>query len=171
MTTSVHSTVASLGPRPRCYVASPLGFSEAGRHYYRTVFLPALIEVVTPIDPWSMTDTAEIAAAREAGKLSELVLDIGRRNIAAIHSSSLLVALLDGQEPDSGTVAELGYAAGLGKTCFGLRSDLRQTGEEGATVNLQVEAFVVDSGGRIVASLEALVAALRELDGDGHSRA
>ncbi len=147
--------------RPRCYIASPLGFNEAGRHYYQAVFLPALAHVVTPVDPWSLTPTREIDEAREAGKLGELVLDMGRRNTAAIRSSSLLVAWLDGQEPDSGTVAELGYAAALGMPCFGLRSDLRQTGEEGATVNLQVEAFVADSGGRIVASLEALVVELR----------
>ena len=27
--------------RPRCYVASPLGFTAAGRHWYREVYLPA----------------------------------------------------------------------------------------------------------------------------------
>jgi len=165
MTTNPHSAAASTGQRPRCYVASPLGFSEAGRHYYHEVLLPALAVVVTPVDPWALTPTTEISEARAAGRLGELMLEIGRRNTEAIRSSSLLAALLDGQEPDSGTVAELGYAAALGKTCFGLRSDFRQTGEEGATVNLQVETFVVDSGGRIVVSLEELVAALRQTVG------
>ncbi len=81
------------------------------------------------------------------------MLEIGHRNAEAIRSCTLLVAFLEGQEPDSGTVAELGYAAGLNKRCFGLRSDLRQTGEEGVAVNLQVEAFVVGSGGVIVPTL------------------
>lgn len=153
-------TRSPLGQSRRCYVASPLGFSEAGRHYYHGVLLPALAAAVTPVDPWSLTSPAEISEARAAGKLHEMALEIGRRNIVAIQSCALLVAVLDGQEPDSGTAAELGYAAALEKTCFGLRSDFRQAGEEGVAVNLQVETFVIASGGKIVGSLEDLVAAL-----------
>jgi nucleoside 2-deoxyribosyltransferase len=158
---SDHVTRLPLGQSRRCYVASPLGFSEAGRHYYHAVLLPALATVVVPVDPWSLTSPEEISEARAAGKLHEMALEIGHRNTVAIRSCDLLVALLDGQEPDSGTAAELGYAAALEKTCFGLRSDLRQAGEEGVAVNLQLETFVVGSGGKIVASLEDLVAALQ----------
>jgi nucleoside 2-deoxyribosyltransferase len=152
---------ASSQTRPQCYVASPLGFDEAGRHYYRAVLLPALEAVVEPVDPWALTTEQEIARARAAGRLREMMLEIGRRNTKAIRSSALLVAILEGQEPDSGTVAELGYASGLGKRCYGLRSDLRQAGEEGVALNLQVETFVVDSGGVIVATLADLVEQLR----------
>ncbi len=148
-------------PKPKCYVASPLGFSEAGRHYYREVYLPKLATVVDPVDPWALTTEAEIDEARASGSLRETMLEIGRRNARAIRSSALLVALLDGQEPDSGTVAELGYGAALGKRCFGLRSDTRQAGEDGVAVNLQVETFVVDSGGDILSTLAGLVDALR----------
>jgi nucleoside 2-deoxyribosyltransferase len=155
---------------PRCYIASPLGFDEAGRHYYREVYLPALRAVVEPVDPWALTTQAEIDAARAAGRLRDMMLEVGRRNAKAIRSSSLLVALLDGQEPDSGTVAELGYAAGLGKRCFGLRSDFRQTGEDGVSVNLQVETFVVDSGGAIAHTLAELVAVIRESKPVGDTR-
>ncbi len=147
--------------RPRCYVASPLGFHEAGRHYYREVYLPALSAVVEPVDPWTLTTPEEIDSAKRAGTLRETLLATGRRNTAAIRSSALIAAFLDGQELDSGTAAELGYGAGLGKPCFGLRTDLRQAGEEGITVNLQVETFVVDSGGEIAATLDDLVEALR----------
>jgi nucleoside 2-deoxyribosyltransferase len=141
--------------KPRCYVASPLGFTEAGRDYYRRVYLPALATVVEPVDPWSLdTVTSPTASDRERA------LAIGRVNVEAIRSCQVLVAHLDGQEPDSGTVAELGYGAALGLRCFGLRSDLRQSGEPGVAVNLQVEAFIVDSGGTIAATLEELVAAL-----------
>lgn len=151
----------SRGQRPRCYLASPLGFSEAGRHYYSQVYVPALSEVVEPVDPWSLIAEEEITAARAAGAVREVLLDLGRRNTEAIRSSALLVAFLDGQEPDSGTVAELGYAAALGKRCFGLRSDLRQAGDEELAVNLQLETFVIDSGGVIVPTLADLVEALR----------
>ena len=55
----------------------------------------------------------------------------------------------------------VGYARGLGLTCFGLRSDLRLAGEPGVALNLQVESLIVASGGAIVDSLVELVAALK----------
>jgi nucleoside 2-deoxyribosyltransferase len=147
----------------RCYIASPLGFGEAGRHYYAEVFLPALSGVVEPVDPWTLTTAAEIAAAEESGRAREMALEIGRRNAEAIDGCSLLVAHLDGQEVDSGTAAEVGYAVARGLRCFGLRSDLRQSGEPGVAVNLQVEYFVVASGGSIATSLEELISTLRNI--------
>jgi len=146
--------------RPRCYVASPLGFTAAGRDWSERVLLPALAGVVEPVDPWALTGVDELEAARRAGRERELALEIGARNADAIRSCSLLAALLDGQELDSGTAAEVGYAAALGLRCFGLRTDLRQAGEPGVTVNLQVEAFIAASGGTIVTTLEALVGVL-----------
>lgn len=151
----------SAGRRPpRCYVASPLGFTAAGRHWYRQVYLPALESAVEVVDPWSLTSESEIEAAAGEGRAEQLCREIGARNTAALRTCTVLVALLDGQEPDAGTVAELGYAAALGLTCFGLRTDLRQSGEAGARCNLQVQAFVLESGGEIVSTLEELLAAL-----------
>lgn len=147
--------------RPRCYVASPAGFSETTRGWYAEVFLPALDPVVEPVDPWALTSGEEIAAAAAEGRDREMALEIGRRNAEAIRGCALLVAHLDGQEADSGTVAELGYAAGLGLRCYGVRSDLRQAGEAGVALNLQVEAFVALSGGAILPSTPELVARLR----------
>lgn len=151
--------------RPRCYVASPLGFTAPGRAWSEHVLLPALVAVVEPVDPWSLVTTAELEQARRAGRERELALEIGARNAAAIRSCALLAAILDGQELDSGTAAEVGYGAALGLRCFGLRTDLRQSGEPGVAVNLQVEAFIVSSGGSIVTTLDALVAALRAFAG------
>jgi nucleoside 2-deoxyribosyltransferase len=149
-----------LTARRRCYVASPLGFTAAGRHYYEHVLLPALAAVVDPVDPWTLNEAHEIEAAAARGEERALALEIGRRNAAAIDSCELLAAVLDGQEVDAGTAAEVGYAAARGLRCFGLRTDLRQAGEPGVAVNLQVEHFVVASGGRIAAGLDELVAAL-----------
>jgi nucleoside 2-deoxyribosyltransferase len=146
---------------PRCYVASALGFTDAGRHYYRSVYLPALAAVVEVVDPWAMTEPQQWIDAERDGTIGALIAQVGARNIEAIRSCRLLAANLDGQEVDSGTAAEIGFAAALGVRCFGLRTDLRQSGEAGAHVNLQVEAFIVASGGRIVGSLEALAEALR----------
>src|SRR5450432_2139451 len=125
-------------PKRRCYVASPLGFTEAGRDYYERVYLPALANVVDPVDPWSLG-----TAPSPGATVRDRALAIGRANVEAIRTCDLLVAHLDGQEPDSGTVAELGYGAGLGLRCYGVRSDMRQSGEPGVAVNLQVETFVV----------------------------
>ena len=86
--------------------------------------------------------------------------DKGRGLASAIRSCSLLAAVLDGQEVDSGVAAEVGYACALGIPCFGLRTDLRTSGEAEVTVNLQVEYFLQESGGRLVSTLDALIDAL-----------
>jgi hypothetical protein len=148
---------------PRCYVASALGFNEAGAYYYEHVYLPALRTVVTPVDPWTLTTAQEVAEAHAAGREREFALEIGARNAEAIRTCTLLAAHLDGQEVDSGTAAELGFANALGLRCFGLRTDLRESGEAGVRVNLQVEHFLVASGGLVCASLDQLVQELRSV--------
>ncbi|MEA2143471.1 MAG: hypothetical protein QOI64_1901, partial [Solirubrobacteraceae bacterium] len=90
-------------------------------------------------------------------------IEVGERNAEAIRGARLLIAQLDGQEVDAGTAAEVGYAAALGRPCLGVRSDLRASGEPGMRVNLQLEAFVVLSGGFVAASLDELVARLAQL--------
>jgi hypothetical protein len=70
---------------PRCYIASPLGFTEAGRDYYARVYLPALAAVVSPVDPWTLTTADELEAARVEGRQREITLTVGRRNIDALH--------------------------------------------------------------------------------------
>jgi nucleoside 2-deoxyribosyltransferase len=151
------------GARPRCYIASPLGFSEAGRDYYARRYLPALAEHVEPLDPWALSLPAEFAAAAAEGRVHEFGIEVGARNAEAIGSAALLIAQLDGQEVDAGTAAEVGYAAALGVPCLGIRSDLRASGEPGMHVNLQLEAFVVRSGGFVARSLDELVGRLAAL--------
>jgi nucleoside 2-deoxyribosyltransferase len=154
------------GARPRCYVASPLGFTEAGREYYARRYLPALAEHVEPVDPWALTSPDEFAAARAQGREHALGIAVGARNAEAIRGVQLLVAHLDGQEVDAGTAAEVGYAAALGLPCLALRSDLRASGEPGMRVNLQLEAFVVLSGGFVAESLDELLERLTALRGN-----
>jgi nucleoside 2-deoxyribosyltransferase len=125
--------------------------------------------VVTPVDPWELTDPAEFARAAAEATLHEFVIEVGRRNARAIRGCDLLAAFLDGQEVDAGTAAEVGFAAALGLPCAGLRTDLRRSGEEGAHVNLQVQSFIEMSGGRIAATLDELVEVLGTL-ADGIER-
>ncbi len=72
--------------------------------------------------------------------------------------------MLDGSDVDSGTAAEIGFAAALGKPIIGLRLDTRRTGDnDGTVVNLQVQHFIVAGGGSVWTSLHDAVEALVEL--------
>jgi nucleoside 2-deoxyribosyltransferase len=153
----------------RVYVASPLGFSEAGRHFADTVLLPLLRRLgLEVLDPWALTDPARIAAvaARPEGPARReawraLNREMAEANRAAIDRAGTLVAVLDGVDVDSGTAAEIGYAFARGLRIVGYRGDFRLSADnEGAAVNLQVEHFIRASGGTIVARVADLAAAL-----------
>ena len=79
--------------------------------------------------------------------------ETGAHNVQLIDDARAVVAVLDGSDVDSGTAAEIGYAAGKQHPVpiIGLRFDTRPSGDNrGATVNLQVEYFIELSGGIIV---------------------
>ena len=156
----------------KVYVASPLGFSEATRVWYRETFLPALRACgVEILDPWDEATCRELEPppASDTGSVAEHVSDwremnarIGRRNTQLIHQAHGVVAVLDGADVDSGTAAEIGYATALGRWVLGYRGDRRPRGDTpGALVNLQVEYFVRMKGD-IYTSLDDLVGALKE---------
>ena len=50
-------------------------------------------------------------------------------NLAGIERSQVVVAVLDGADPDSGTCWEAGYAYKAGRLVIGLRTDLRAGGD------------------------------------------
>lgn len=147
------------------YPAGPLGFSEAGRHFYNGVFLPLLLDIgFDPLDPWKLTDESLIKAAlaapegpKQKRKWLQVNKIIGANNEAAIRKASLVVAILDGPDVDSGTAGEIGFAAGLRKPVVGYRGDFRLSADNiGSTINLQVEYFIKLNGGEIVTTLDAL---------------
>jgi len=153
-------------------MASPLGFSEAGRHFYTAVLVPFVSGLGYEIlDPWVLTDPRKIEAVqkmpygperRDAWR--QLNREIGANNRAAIDRAHGVVAVLDGVDVDSGTAAEIGYAFARGKLIVGYRGDFRLSADnEGSTVNLQVEFFIRESGGTIVTRYEDLDAPLRPL--------
>jgi nucleoside 2-deoxyribosyltransferase len=147
------------------YLASPLGFAESTRAFMDHL-VGRLREHVDVHNPWDETAATEplpeIMAidsfVERAGRLAAVNRELGRLNTAAIDAADGLFAVLDGVDVDSGTAAEIGYAFARGKLVCGLRTDFRLAGDNhGATVNLQVEYFIHESGGRIVASADALV--------------
>jgi nucleoside 2-deoxyribosyltransferase len=146
----------------RIYVASPLGFSGASEPFYKATLLRGLREAgLTAVDPWGdRTVRREVDAlfAKPLGAprrraFTALNRRVGAANAEKIARAHAILAVLDGVDVDSGTAAEIGFAAALGKPVVGLRLDTRQAGDnEGAIVNLQVEYFIRASEGDIVVS-------------------
>ena len=152
------------------YVASPYGFSLPTRLFYEATLLPALIAAGADVlDPWSAPfDDLTVALALPPGPQADIAIRAANERHGAYNRQLLdrcgaVFAVLDGTDVDSGTAAEIGYAAALGRPVVGWRSDLRQTGETGAMVNLQVEHFVTWSGGSVHRDLDESVAALGAL--------
>src|SRR4030095_14231927 len=53
--------------RARIYMASPLGFSQAGRHFYDAVLLPLVRRLGYEIlDPWALTDPSRLPPAQRS---------------------------------------------------------------------------------------------------------
>ncbi len=149
------------------YVASPYGFSLPTRIFYNETLLPALVEQGAQVlDPWAAPfDDLPVALALPAGPAAEDAIRAANRkhgdyNRRLLDECAGVFAVLDGTDVDSGTAAEIGYAAARGIAVIGWRSDLRQTGETGAMVNLQVEYFITCNGGSIHRDLAAATAAL-----------
>ena len=156
----------------RIYMAGPLGFSEAGRHFHVSVLVPFVRGLgYEVIDPWTLTDPSMMTAARAMPPGRErrdawerLNRVIAANNCAAIDNAHGVVAVLDGPDVDSGTASEIGYAFARGKLIVGYRGDFRQSADnEGGIVNLQVEYFIRQSGGTIVSRYQDLEPSLRLL--------
>jgi nucleoside 2-deoxyribosyltransferase len=143
--------------RRTAYVASPYGFAESTRLFYTERLLPLVRSHVDVIDPWE----ADLPAGDDpAGRW----LALGENHLRAIaERADLVVACLDQEPPDNGTVVEVAWAAAHGRPVVAYRGDLRQGGEEGLSYNLMIGAAVRRSGGVEVSSLEELDRALGRL--------
>jgi nucleoside 2-deoxyribosyltransferase len=109
--------------RMRSYFAAPL-FNEMERRYnaelveeiekYIDVFLPQrdgglLVKFVSEGMP--------VPAAEQK---------VFKKDLVAIGSSDLLIAVLDGSHVDEGVAFEIGYTFALGKPCVGIQTDSRR---------------------------------------------
>jgi nucleoside 2-deoxyribosyltransferase len=81
-----------------------------------------------------------------------------------IDRSSILIAVLDGSDADSGTAWELGYAHAKGLRCFGLRTDWRPAEDGSANCMLSRSCQAVCS------SIEKLIASLQDAALPGPTR-
>jgi hypothetical protein len=106
-----------------------------------------VIEKARAIQDWP----ARIAAFKEIAE------QIGKANEDMIRSCDAVLGVLDGAELDSGTVSEIGFGAGIGKRCFGLRTDFRDCGDfDGLPFNLQVLYWIESSGGSLFRRIEEI---------------
>ncbi|HEV7535280.1 MAG TPA: nucleoside 2-deoxyribosyltransferase, partial [Acidimicrobiia bacterium] len=125
----------------------------------------------TVLDPW-VDETGVVATtlalppgSARLEALRQMSRTIGTRNRRLLAEATAVLAVLDGPDVDSGTAAEIGWAAARGTPVIGLRTDFRLAEHEAAPVNIQVEDFILVSGGTLVSSLHAAVAALAALRG------
>jgi nucleoside 2-deoxyribosyltransferase len=148
--------------KPKVYLAGPLGFYEAGQFYYSRVLVPYVRDQgFDVLDPWEIAEATMrrlrglgLSSEALAGALASVNDEIAEQNRRMIDRSDFMLAILDGSDVDSGTAAEIGYAAARNKVIVGIRSDLRMSGDNSATsINLQVAYFVRLSGGGIARNL------------------
>jgi nucleoside 2-deoxyribosyltransferase len=154
---------------PEVYLASPLGFTESTQ-----LFMECLEDLIGQcgfkvLNPWKLSDPDMLIQANRLPdereritRLHQINLKIGRTNEKAIQEADFMVAVLDGSDVDSGTASEVGFAAASGKRIYGYRGDTRRSGDNPACrVNLQIEYWIENSGGRIVTNLNDLKAVLK----------
>ncbi|GFO67147.1 2-deoxyribonucleoside glycosidase [Geomonas limicola] len=150
----------------RVYLASPLGFSPENRDYLTRIKDRLVSLGIEVFDPWAQPQfSAELEKAFQekdhqarVAAFAGLARRIGVCNEAGIREADYLLAVVDGAEVDSGTAAEVGFACGLGKRCYGLRTDLRDSGDfVGIPVNLQLLHFIETSGGQLFRSIAEII--------------
>ena len=156
----------------KLYLASPLGFSPENTPYLNQIKAALTSQGFEIFDPWEQKQFADrIAKAFRESDYSARVAafgaiarEIGACNEEGIRWADTLLAVLDGAEVDSGTAAEVGFGSALGKACYGLRTDLRDSGDfVGLPINLQILHFIEKSGGRMFRSIAELSLAAQAL--------
>lgn len=141
----------------KIYMAGPL-FSAHERHYLEELVQRLSQELrLNPNKDFFLPH-------RDAGDLGILGKgrdDIFQLDIDSVERCSIVIALLDGPDIDSGTAVELGYAYARNKQIYGILTDLRRwDGSELKAINNMVWG-VCDRGRRIHRTVESLIAELR----------
>lgn len=147
----------------KIYLASPLGFSPENNPYLQRVKDKLASQGCDIFDPWEQKQfAARIGEAFQLENFQQrtaafrgIASEIGACNEEGIRGADIVFAVLDCAEVDSGTSSEIGFGAALGKKCYGLRTDLRDTGDfVGVPINLQVLHFIERTGGKLFRSLD-----------------
>lgn len=147
------------------YLASPLGFSPENKLYLAKIKSKLISHGFDIFDPWEQAQFVQrIDNAFQIMNYPERVTafrqissEIGECNENGIRGADVIFAVLDGAEVDSGTASEIGFGSALGKKCYGLRTDMRDTGDfVGIAINLQVLHFIERTGGTLFRSIDEI---------------
>ena len=107
------------------YLASPLGFTDAGQEFMKQKLSPMLKNLgLTILNPWDSLEFTSIQMKKiltitnydeRVSHLKSLNNEIAKENEEMINKSDIIIAVLDGTDVDSGVAAEIGYAFANGK--------------------------------------------------------
>jgi nucleoside 2-deoxyribosyltransferase len=141
------------------YIGGPL-FADAERSY-----LELMVKELSKSANLD-SDADFFLPHRDGGELGEgpIRKDIFELDIRQVNLARIVVALLDGQDVDSGTCIELGYAYAKGKKIFGLLTDFRAhktANAEPHRPNLMVWG-VCEEGKTLHSDLNSLTAAFAQ---------
>jgi len=140
------------------YVAGPL-FSQAERDF--------LLKMTDELSKATKLDPVEdfFLPHRDAGDIgvAGTRTDIFSEDLTRLDEASVVVALLDGPDVDSGTAVEMGYAYAKGKKIFGLLTDFRAySGAEHVPSRINNMIWgVCEEGRTMFRSLDQLAKALK----------
>jgi nucleoside 2-deoxyribosyltransferase len=141
------------------YIAGPL-FSQAERDYL--VRMTEELSKATGLDP--IADF--FLPHRDVGDVGVLGtrVDVFSKDLIMLDEASIVVALLDGPDIDSGTAIEIGYAFAKHKKVFGLLTDFRaysKRGKKPSKINNMVWG-VCEKGQAIFRSLDEAAEAIKQ---------
>lgn len=109
--------------KKKVYFAGPL-FCKAEKNY--NLFLTEILESYDYKVFLPQRDGHEAASEKMAKMTAqEKVRLIFEKDTNEIQKADIIFMVLDGRVPDEGACVELGYAFALGKSCYGIRTDMR----------------------------------------------
>lgn len=150
--------------REALYLANQFGFSETGRLLLDKIIIPPLESKYKVLEPFlegakfypksgiNSTDSYK----KKVELLKEFNYTLGNYNNHLMRQSDKMTPILDGgHSVDDGIGSEIGFFYSLKKgPIIALRTDFRMNENIACIVNLQVERYIYDSGGKILTSMD-----------------
>ena len=122
----------------RVFIAAPL-FSQAEREFNEKIDEILRSEGFETILP--QRDVGDLwEKLKKHGKRA--YREVYRRDLECLKSCNVVVAVLDGNDVDSGVAFEVGYAKALGKPIIGLKTDVRKFAEAEEVNNMIAQSVV-----------------------------
>lgn len=158
--------------KPKCYFASHLGFSEVTRAWYDQLLKEAseFVIVVNPFEYAGKHHIAGILAEQDPVAKKLKWNDMAKDLFAQIEQSDMMVAIIDGEPPDTGMANETGFAYALNYLghkklpIIGYRNDLRSGGDGELGFNAMFLPPIMETGGIEVRGTRAdLIAAIQDV--------